>query len=128
MGTSLTTDFRSCPGRKKGTLQSQINCVQAFIERFPGVERVIMDGTERPVQLPTHPEKQKLNYSGKKKRHTRKHLAAVDQNQKVLVLTQVREGKLHDKKCHDQEKLIGNIPVEIPIEVDSGFQGLHSPV
>ncbi|WP_287528185.1 transposase family protein [Okeania sp. SIO2C2] len=59
-----------------------------------------MDGTERPVQRPTHQEKQKLNYSGKKKRHTRKHLVAVNQNKKVLLLSQAREGKLHDKKFH----------------------------
>jgi len=39
----------------------------------------------------------------------------------VLVLSQAREGKLHDKKFLDEEKLIGNIPAEIPIEVDSGF-------
>ena len=75
---------------------SQINSVQGFIERFPRVERVIMDGTERPVQRPTHSEKPKLNYSGKKKRHTRKHLVAVNQNKKVLVLSQAREGKLHE--------------------------------
>ncbi|NET16091.1 MAG: transposase family protein, partial [Okeania sp. SIO1H6] len=53
-------------GEKKVLPERQINCVQVFIERFPGVERVIMDGTKRPVQRPTHPEKQKLNYSGKK--------------------------------------------------------------
>ncbi|MDY7005445.1 MAG: hypothetical protein SWX82_16320 [Cyanobacteriota bacterium] len=39
-----------------------------------------------------------MNYSEKKKRHTRKHLAAVDQDKRVLVLTQAREGKLHDRK------------------------------
>ncbi|WP_375340315.1 transposase family protein [Okeania sp.] len=60
---------------------------------------------QRPVQRLTDSEKPKLNYSGKKKRHTRKHLVAVNQNQKVLVLSQAREGKLHDKKFHDQEKL-----------------------
>jgi hypothetical protein len=114
-------------GEKKALPERQINSVQGFIERFPGVERVIMDGTERPVQRPTDSEKQKLNYSPKK-RHTRKHLVAVNQNKKVLVLSQAREGKLHDKKFHDQEKLIGNIPVDIPIEVDSGFQGLHASV
>ncbi len=112
-------------GEKKALPERQINCVQTFIERFPGVERVIMDGTERPVQRPTDSEKQKLNYSGKKKRHTSQHLAAVNQNKQVLVLTQAREGKLHDKKFHDEEKLIGSIPVEIPIEVDSGFQGIQ---
>ncbi|WP_375340032.1 transposase family protein [Okeania sp. KiyG1] len=59
-----------------------------------------MDGTERPVQRPTDSEKQKLNYSGKKKRHTSQHLAAVDQNKQVLLLSLAREGKLHDKKFH----------------------------
>ena len=101
-------------GEKKVLPERQINSVQGFIERFPEVERVIMDGTEWPVQRPTHPDKQKLNYSGKKKRHTRKHLVAVNQNKQVLVLSQAREGKLHDKKFHDEEKLIGNIPLEIP--------------
>ncbi|MEB3339419.1 hypothetical protein [Okeania sp.] len=32
-------------GRKKALPERQINSVQAFIERFPGVERVVMDGT-----------------------------------------------------------------------------------
>ncbi len=113
-------------GEKKALPERQINSVKVFIERFPGVERVIMDGTQRPIQRPTDSEKQKLNYSGKKKRHTRKHLAAVDENKRVLVLTQAREGKLHDKKFHDQEKVVGNIPLEIPIEVDSGFQGIQN--
>ena len=112
-------------GEKKALPERQINSVQAFIERFPGVERVVMDGTERPIKRPTDSEKQKLNYSGKKKRHTRKHLAAVNPNKQVLVLSQAREGKLHDKKFHDEEKLIGNIPAEIPIEVDTGFQGIQ---
>ena len=112
-------------GEKKALPERQINSVQAFIERFPGVERVVMDGTERPVKRPTDSQTQKLNYSGKKKRHTRKHLAAVNQNKQVLVLSQAREGKLHDKKFHDEEKLIGNIPAEIPIEVDTGFQGIQ---
>ena len=112
-------------GEKKALPERQINSVQAFIERFPGVERVVMDGTEQPIKRPTDSEKQKLNYSGKKKRHTRKHLAAVNQNKQVLVLSQAREGKLHDKKFLDEEKLIGNIPAEIPIEVDTGFQGIQ---
>ena len=54
---------------KKALPERQINSVQAFIEGFPEVERVVIDGTQRPVQRPTDSEKQKLNYSGKKKRH-----------------------------------------------------------
>ena len=101
-----------------------LTSLEAFLERFPGVERVMIDGTERPIQRPQDPQQQQLNYSGKKRRHTRKHLAAVDQCKRVLVLSLAREGKLHDKKFHDEEDIAGSIPDEIPIELDLGFLGV----
>lgn len=45
----------------------QLRSVEEFLERFPDVKKVILDGTERPVQRPSNPEKQKEHYSGKKK-------------------------------------------------------------
>ncbi|MFN6495551.1 MAG: transposase family protein, partial [Nostoc sp. DedQUE01] len=45
----------------------------------------MIDGTERPIARPQDPEQQKHNYSGKKKRHTRKHLAAVDETKRILI-------------------------------------------
>jgi hypothetical protein len=114
-------------GEKKVLPERKLNSIEEFIERFSGVERVMIDGTERPIQRPQDPDQQKLNYSGKKRRHTRKHLAAVDQRQRVLVLSSSREGKLklHDKKFHDEEDIAGSIPDEIPIEVDLGFLGVQ---
>jgi hypothetical protein len=112
-------------GEKKVLPERKINSIEEFLERFEGVERVMIDGTERPIQRPQDPEQQKLNYSGKKRRHTRKHLAAVDQCQRVLVLSKAREGKLHDKKFHDEEDIAGNVPDEIPIELDLGFLGVQ---
>lgn len=112
-------------GDKKVLPERKLNSVEEFIERFSGVERIMIDGTERPIQRPQDPEQQKLNYSGKKRRHTRKHLAAVDQCQRVLVLSKAREGKLHDKRFHDEEDIAGSIPDEIPIEVDLGFLGVQ---
>lgn len=103
----------------------KLNSIEEFIERFPAVKEVMIDGTERPIQRPNEPERQKQNYSGKKKRHTRKHLAAVAPNKEVLVLTIAREGKLHDKRFHDEDDIIGSIPDEIPVLVDSGFQGVQ---
>ena len=84
----------------------------------------MIDGTERPIQRRKNPEQQKQNYSGKKRRHTRKHLAAVDGAKRVLVLSKAREGKLHDKKFHDEEDIAGSVPDEIPIELDLGFLGV----
>lgn len=87
-------------GEKMVLPARKLRSVETFVEAFPGVERVMIDGTERPIQQPQAAEQQKLNYSGKKRRHTRKHLAAVDQRKRVLVLSKSREGKLHDKKFH----------------------------
>lgn len=112
-------------GEKMVLPERKLRSIEAFIEAFPGVERVIIDGTECPIARPQDLEAQKQNYSGKKRRHTRKHLAAVDQRKRVLVLSKAREGKLHDKKLHDEDDIAGSVPDEIPIEVDLGFLGLH---
>lgn len=112
-------------GQKMALPERKLTSIEAFVERFPGVERVMVDGTERPIQRPQNPETQKLHYSGKKKRHTRKHLAAVDQRKRVLVLSKAREGKLHDKKLHDEDDIIGSVPDAIPVELDLGFLGVQ---
>jgi hypothetical protein len=112
-------------GQKMVLPMRQVRSIKEFIERFPQVKEVIIDGTERPIQRPTDQEKQKLNYSGKKNRHTRKHLAGVTREKQVLVLSRAREGKLHDKKFHDEEDIAGGIPEEIPILFDLGFQGVQ---
>ena len=102
--------------------ERQLDSITAFQERFPEVKRVMIDGTERkarrkdskvralrPIQRPIDPEAQTLNYSGKKKQHTRKHLAAVDETKRVIVLSKAREGKLHDKRFHDQDDIASNV-------------------
>lgn len=105
--------------------ERKLDSIEAFLERFPAVKRVMIDGTERPIQRPQDPEAQQSNYSGKKKRHTRKHLAAVDETKRVLVLSKAREGKLHDQRFHHEDDIAGSVPTEIPIEVDLGFLGLQ---
>ena len=95
----------------------KLTSIEQFNELFPQVKAVIIDGTERPIQRPNDEELQKKNYSGKKKRHTRKHLAAVlggwpatlAPNKQVLVLSHAREGKLHDKRFHDRDDIIAGI-------------------
>jgi hypothetical protein len=113
-------------GAEQALPARKLRKLEDFVQRFSGVERVMIDGTERPMQRPQDPEGQTENYSGKKKRHTRKHLAAVDQDKRVLVLTKARAGKVHDKRMHDEDEIAGFIPTEIPIEVDLGFQGFQA--
>lgn len=112
-------------GKKMVLPKRKLDSIEAFLEHFPEVKRVMIDGTERPLARPQDPQAQQSNYSGKKKRHTRKHLAAVDETKRVLVLSKSREGKLHDKRLHDQDDIAGSVPDDIPIEVDLGFLGLQ---
>lgn len=113
-------------GKKLALPERKLESIEAFLERCPAVKQVMIDGTERPIARPKDPDKQRLNYSGKKKRHTRKHLAAVDEHKRVRILSKAREGKLHDKRFLDDERMAECIPNEIPIEVDLGFQGLQN--
>ena len=103
----------------------KITSIAEFIERFPNVERVMIDGTERPIQRPQESQRQKKTYSGKKKRHTRKQLGAVDQGKRIMVLTPMMNGRLHDKCILDATPLVEFIPQEIPIQTDLEFEGLQ---
>lgn len=53
-------------GQKLVLPERKIDSIETFLERFPTVKRVMIDGTERPIQRPQDPEQQQLNYSGKK--------------------------------------------------------------
>jgi hypothetical protein len=100
--------------------------MEEFLHRFRDVEAVILDGTERPVQRPKDPEKQKEHYSAKKKRHTRKHITGTTRKKRVILLTQARPSKVHDKRQLDEEDLVSNIPDAVAVEGDLGFQGLQN--
>jgi hypothetical protein len=54
-----------------------------------------------------------------------KNLAASAKDKRILVLSPTTSGKNHDKKIQAQEDLMGGIPDEIPVLVDSGFQGVQ---
>jgi hypothetical protein len=113
-------------GQKLMLPERKLGSVAAFIQRFPEVKRVIIDGTERPIRRAQDSQQQQQNYSGKKRRHTRKHLAATEAYQRILILSPAREGKIHDKRLLDETQMASCIPDEVPIAVDLGFQGLQN--
>jgi len=115
-------------GFKQALPERKLRSMEEFLERFPDVQAVILDGTERPVQRPQDSEKQREYYSGKKKRHTRKPITGSTRKKRVILLTKARPGKIHDKRQLDEEDLVGNIPDEVAIEGDLGFQGLQNEV
>jgi hypothetical protein len=113
-------------GRKLVLPERKLESIEQFLERFPEVKEVIFDGTERPVQRPQDREKQKAHYSGKKKRHTRKHITGSTHKKRVIILTEAQPGTIHDKRQLDEADLVGNIPDEVAVEGDLGFQGLQN--
>ena len=113
-------------GQKMVLPERKLESMEQFLERFPEVREVILDGTERPVQRPKDATRQKEHYSGKKQRHTRKHITGSTRKKRVIVLTKAQPGKLHDKRQLDEAQLVENIPDAVSIEGDLGFQGLQN--
>src|SRR5947209_16003336 len=108
------------PRRAKG------RSLEELIEAFPELQElgVLIDGTERPIRRPKEPTKQQEDYSGKKKRHTLKHLTITHpQTQYILATSEEAPGSKHDKKMLDESQLSCQEP--LPIGADSGFQGLE---
>ncbi len=113
-------------GQKMALPERKLTSMEEFIKRFPEVKRIILDGTERPIQRAKDPDKQKQDYFGKKKRHTRTHLSATDATKRILAFSASYNGKDHDKGILNQEKWPEYIPDHVKIQGDLGFHGLQN--
>jgi hypothetical protein len=95
--------------------------VEQVLAACPELE-FILDGTERPIQRPKDRQRQRDNYSGKKKRHTVKNnLISHKPTKKIKALSPTEPGKIHDKKLADQEQY--RFPAGSNLWKDTGFQG-----
>ena len=112
-------------GKKMALPKRKISSMDEFIKAFPGVKRIILDGTERPIQRSSDKDKQKQNFSGKKRRHTRSHLAGTDGDGQILLFSLAYDGKDHDKGILNRENWVEHIPDEVLIQGDAGFDGLQ---
>jgi hypothetical protein len=113
-------------GKKMMLPERKIESIEQFLERFPEVKEVIFDGIERPVQRPKDAKHQKEHYSGKKRRHTRKHITGSTRKKRVIVVTHARAGTVHDKRQLDEAAMVEHIPDEVALMGDLGFQGLQN--
>jgi hypothetical protein len=83
------------------------------------------DGTERPIQRPKDPEEQQEYYSGKKKRHTLKHLLVMTEVCQMCFLSPPCEGKTSDISL--AEVAGPTLPPGSCLYQDKGFQGFFLP-
>lgn len=112
-------------GKKIVLPTRKINSVEEFLEKFPEVKDVFVDGTERRIQRPKKGKQNKRTYSGKKKTHTRKNIVVADEKKRILVVSPTKPGRRHDKRLADRINLMKHIPKDVGVWTDSGFQGIQ---
>ena len=117
--------LRMTLGRKLALPKRKITSVDEFFRLFPEAKEVFLDGTERRVQKPKNLKKRAKLYSGKKKATTRKTIVVSNEKKRILVLTPTKSGRRHDKRIADKFQIVQNIPEEVVIWTDTGFQGIQ---
>jgi hypothetical protein len=99
--------LEAVPGKTHDLPRRKISTAEEFIELFPNVRKLVVDGTERPGSRPKDSGQQRRHYSGKKKRHTFKNTQVADPKwKKVPVLTPTTHGSVHDKKDLDSNDIL----------------------
>jgi hypothetical protein len=111
-------------GRKIVMPQKKITSIEEFLDKFPEAKDLFVDGVERPIERPKNQKRQNKLYSGKKKRHMKKSVIAVNEKREILIMTQTKSARRHDKRLADKVSFFENIPEEVALWVDTGFQGV----
>jgi hypothetical protein len=91
----------------------------------PELKDVFIDGTERRVNKPKQLKKRDKLYSGKKKSHTRKSVIVSDKRKRILLLSQCKSGRRHDKRIVDKNLIANHIPESVTAWTDTGFIGMQ---
>ena len=110
-------------GKKRVLPKRQLRNIKEFFDAFPEAREVFIDGTERPIQRPKDKERQRENYSGKKKRHTRKNLIISTHKKRIGFLSKTIAGKEHDFSILKAQAPPDHMPPEVKKHMDLGFKG-----
>lgn len=52
-------------------------------------------------------------------------MVVTDKNRKILVITKQKSGRRHNKRLADKNEIFEMLPKDIPVFVDTGFQGVQ---
>lgn len=120
----LTPILEKTLGYKKYLPVRKIKNISEFLLLCPTLEFFI-DGMERPINRPSVYATQKEYYSGKKKKHTTKHIVITNKKREVIFLSGVSPGRNHDKHLLDDEEI--PYPKGATGIADLGFVGYAHP-
>ena len=87
---------------------------------YEELDTILIDATEIQTQRPT--KHQRKFYSGKKKKHTQKLETMISLEGKIVNISKVYPGRVHDFKIR---KFSDKVPRDVTILADSGYQGLQ---
>jgi hypothetical protein len=99
--------------------------LEAILAAFPQL-RAIVDATEQRIRRPKNKEVQKAHYSGKKKAHTCKTQVVVNSQGQVCHASESVPGSQHDLTLERQSKINEQLPPQIDLMGDKGYQGLQN--
>lgn len=108
--------------------QKRIGSIEEFREAYPELSFII-DGVEQPKRKPKSKQKRKSDYSGKKKRHTRKQVVTATPTGIIVDQSPSVGGRTHDfqafKDDHTKRGVLKEFEaVRATLYGDSGFQGM----
>jgi hypothetical protein len=101
--------------------ERKVHSIVEFVQRFPQVKKIIIDGTERPIRRRKDKNKQKECYSGKKKRHTQKNTVIASPKKEILVLSPTSNGSEHNYTLLKMKGLLESISHDVVCYFDLGF-------
>jgi hypothetical protein len=109
--------------------KKRIGSIEEFKEAYPELTFII-DGVEQPKRKPKDKEKRKSDYSGKKKRHTRKQLLTSTPNGIIVDQSPSCGGRTHDFQAFKDDTASREPCKEfqehrVSLYGDSGFQGMQ---
>ena len=99
--------------------------VEESLQRFPEVQALFLEGTERPPQRPQQAVQQRARYSGKKKRHTLKNVIGHDATKRIVLLGETPGGRVHDDPLWQGSGWLPRLPQGLRLWGDRGFQGIE---
>jgi hypothetical protein len=123
----FTSILEKALGRVMVFPERKISTLEELLEVFPDVRDLFIDDTERPIQRPKDNEKQKENYSGKKKMYTRKNIIISDKKKRIGYVSPTMDGKRHDYGMFKEEFPPPSVvfPRSIALWIDLGFVGFE---
>jgi len=120
----------SLANKEQKRRKKRISSVEEFRQAYPELTFII-DGVEQPKRKPKAPQKRKSDYSGKKKRHTRKQIVMGTPSGIIIDQSPSVGGRPHDFKVFKDDHAARSIcsqftDYRVSIYGDSGFDGMQN--